>query len=174
MTDQALLAGAHDTAHLDGHGPIPAGLARELVADNLDTGAQVWLRRLYTRPVSGELVAMDSTARLFRGSLRKAITLRDQWCRTPWCNAPIRHADHAVAVAEGGRTTAAGAQGLCEGCNYAKEAPGWNARPRPSPTHTIETTTPTGRSYSTAAPPLLALRAGAYRQVAEGRWTRVA
>ncbi|WP_296605802.1 DUF222 domain-containing protein, partial [Nocardioides sp.] len=31
MTDQALLAGAHDTADLDGYGPIPAGLARHLL-----------------------------------------------------------------------------------------------------------------------------------------------
>ena len=50
MTDQALLAGAHDTAHLEGHGAIPAGPARELVADHLDAGSKVWLRRLYADP----------------------------------------------------------------------------------------------------------------------------
>lgn len=174
MTDRALLSGAHDTAHLDGHGPIPAGLARELVADHLDSGARAWLRRLYTSPATGELVAMDSRQRLFRGSLREAINLRDQFCRSPWCNAPIRHRDHVTGVASGGSTAAAEGQGLCEDCNYAKEAPGWAARPRPGPGHAVNTTTPTGRTYTSYAPPLVALRAGVFRQVGPGRWVLVA
>jgi hypothetical protein len=174
MSDQALLAGAHDSAHLDGHGPIPAGLARELVADTLDAGTRTWLRRLYASPTTGELVAMDSSARLFRGGLRTVVQLRDQFCRTPWCNAPIRHGDHALGVADGGHTSAAGGQGLCESCNYAKEATDWRARPEPGPGHTIETTTPTGHTYRSAAPPLLRPRIGAYQQVADGLWTLVA
>src|SRR3954468_6027264 len=44
MTDAALLGGAPDTADLPGHGPIPAELARSLVADHLDTGSRLWLR----------------------------------------------------------------------------------------------------------------------------------
>jgi len=174
MTDVALLTGAHDSAHLDGYGAVPAGLARELVADNLDAGSKVWLRRLYTSPETGELVAMDSSARLFRGGLRTIVQLRDQFCRTPWCNAPIRHGDHAVAVADGGETSAAGGQGLCAGCNYAKEAVGWRARPRPGPAHTVETETPTGHTYRSTAPPLVRARIGAYQQVADGVWSRVA
>lgn len=174
MTDQALLAGAPDVAHLPGHGPIPAGLARELVADHLDAGDRLWLRRLYTSPTTGELVAMDSRQRLFRGRLGELLDLRDQFCRTSWCSAPIRHRDHVIAVADGGETTAGGGQGLCETCNYVKQAPGWRARPRPSPGHAVETTTPTGHTYTSSAPPLVALRAGAYRQVDEGLWVLVA
>jgi hypothetical protein len=173
MTDQALLAGAHDTAHLDGHGPIPAGLARELLADHLDTGSRAWLRRLYTHPETGELVAMDSRQRLFRGQLRQAITLRDQFCRTPWCNAPIRHSDHITAVADGGQTTVADGQGLCEQCNHAKQAPGWQARPSPGPTHSVATTTPTGHTYTSNSPPLVALRHPAFQQVEPGRWVLI-
>jgi hypothetical protein len=174
MSDQALLAGTHDSAHLEGHGPIPAGLARHLVADTLDAGTRTWLRRLYTSPTTGQLVAMDSSARLFRGNLRTLIQLRDQFCRTPWCNAPIRHGDHAQGVAAGGTTSADDGQGLCAGCNYAKEATDWRARPRPGPAHTIETTTPTGHTYQSTAPPLLRPRIGAYQQVADGLWTLVA
>ena len=37
---------------------------------------------------------MESTSRLFRGSLALMIRFRDQVCRTPWCEAPIRHLDH--------------------------------------------------------------------------------
>lgn len=174
MTDRALLAGQDDTALLPGHGPIPADLARELVADHLDTGTRTWLRRLYAHPESGELVAMDSRARLFRGQLREFLDLRDQFCRTPWCNARIRHRDHIIAVAGGGQTSGTDGQGLCEACNYAKQAPGWRAHPRPSPRHLVETTTPTGHRYRSTAPPLLGLRAGTYQHVAPGRWILIA
>ncbi|HSN35197.1 MAG TPA: HNH endonuclease, partial [Arthrobacter sp.] len=44
--------------------------------------------------------------------------------------------------------------GLCEACNHTKELPGWTARPRPGPRHTLETTTPTGHNYQSTAPPL--------------------
>ena len=173
MTDKALFAGAHDTAHLDGYGPIPAGLARELLADHLDTGSRTWLRRLYTHPDTGELVAMDSRQRLFRGQLREAIDLRDQFCRTLWCNSPIRQRDHVTDHAESGETRVPDGQGLCEQCNYAKEASGWRARPRPSPGHVVETTTPTGHTYTSHAPPLVGLRVGAYQQVDVARWVLV-
>ena len=100
-----------------------------------------------------------SSGRRFTGAVRRFILLRDQTCRTPWCDAPIRHVDHAIAVRDGGPTTAANGQGLCEGCNYAKEAPGWRARTvRAGPGHTVRTTTPTGHTYDSTAPPLLPAR----------------
>lgn len=80
------------------------------------------------------------------------IRLRDQHCRTPWCEAPIRHIDHAEGVDEGGETSFVNGQGLCEGCNYAKQAPAWRARP--SPDGAITTVTPTGMTYTTAPPGL--------------------
>ena len=174
MTDRALLAGAHDTAHLEDHGPIPAGLARSLVLASSDAKTRVWLRRLFTSPATGELVAMDSRQRLFTGNLARFVRYRDQWCRTPWCNAPIRHGDHAVDHAKGGATDAEDAQGLCVSCNHAKQAVGWRARPSPGPGHTIETSTPTGHTYRSAAPSVLGLRRGAYVQVADGRWDLIA
>ena len=88
----------HAAAHLVGGGPIPAGLARDLVAE----AAQVWVRRLYASPVDGTLVAMDSRRRIFDGKLRQFLVIRDQTCRTPWCDAPIRHADHITAAADHG------------------------------------------------------------------------
>ena len=78
-------------AHLEGYGPLPAPWVRDWLRD---TDAQVWLRRLYTSPETGQLVAMDSRRRRFTGQLRRFVVLRDQHCRTPWCNAPIRHVDH--------------------------------------------------------------------------------
>ena len=67
--------------------------------------ARVWVRRLYTSPDGRDLVAMDSRRRLFTGLLRRMLVLRDDVCTTPWCEAPIVHADHATAFRDGGATT---------------------------------------------------------------------
>jgi hypothetical protein len=91
--------------------------------------------------------------------VRRFILLRDQSCRTPWCDAPIQHLDHVTASRANGTTTATNGQGLCEACNYAKAAPGWLAHTvRAGPGHTVRTTTPTGHSYDSTAPPVLPSR----------------
>jgi hypothetical protein len=158
MTDRTLLAGDQEPAHLPGYGPVPAGLARDWVFGDPDTDpeAQVWLRRLYTHPGTGELIGMDTKARAFPTPLRRFLHLRDGGiCRTPWCDAPIRHTDHPYPHAAGGPPSAVNGQGLCEGCNYTKQTPGWTARPAPThQRHTVTTTTPTGHTYHSTAPPL--------------------
>lgn len=95
---------------------------------------------------------MDARGRFFRGSLARLARLRDQTCHTPWCGAPVRHVDHVRRSTDGGATSGRNAQGLCEACNYAKDAPGWRARPGPE--GTIETTTPTGHTHTTRPPPI--------------------
>jgi hypothetical protein len=126
--------------------------------------ASVWLRRLFTSPSDGSLVAMDSRRRTFDGLLRRFLVTRDQVCRTPWCDAPIRHIDHITAAADDGETTAVNGQGLCARCNYTKELPGWETELVPDPDrgrssdggrHRVRTTTPTGHTYESAAPPVL-------------------
>ena len=118
------------------------------------TAFGVWLRRLYTHPRTGELVGMDSRARIFPPGLRRFIQARDDTCRTPYCDAPIRHLDHIIPWHHSGQTTSTNGAGLCEACNHTKETPGWTAIPRPGPRHTIELTTPTGHTYHSTAPPL--------------------
>jgi hypothetical protein len=103
---------------------------------------------------TGDLIAMDSRARIFPTGLRRLIQARDHTCRTPYCDAPIRHLDHIVPHHAGGQTTGTNGAGLCEACNHTKETPGWNAIPRPGPRHTLELTTPTGHTYHSTAPPL--------------------
>ena len=83
----------------------------------------VWLRRLYTAPGTGDLTAMDSRARLFPPGLRRFIQARDDTCRTPYCDAPIRHFDHIIPWHHGGTTTRNNGAGLCEACNHTKETP---------------------------------------------------
>ena len=148
MTDRTLLRGDHEPAHVPGFGSIPAALARGLVRE----ADKSWIRRLYTSPTTGELVAMDSARRTFRGKLRELLVLRDQTCRTPWCDAPIAHADHVRQARRGGRTSLANGQGLCAACNYAREAPGWRADVLQLPAHQVEISTPTGHRYRSSPP----------------------
>jgi hypothetical protein len=166
VSDDCLFRGSDDPGSVEGYGPVPADLARELGASD---GA--WVRRLYTSPRTGELVAMDSRARRFPSKLGELLRLRDRRCRTPWCDAPVRHSDHVEAFNAGGETSALNGQGLCEACNYAKEAIGWQARPRPGPGHTVETITPTGHGYCSTAPPLTPPR---WLEAEPGRWTLAA
>ncbi len=158
LTDRALLAGADDPAHLDGYGPVDAELARELAH-----GDRVWLRRALADPQTGELVALESAARRFPAGLCRLVRLRDRTCRTPWCDAPVRHSDHADPAARGGPTADANSQGLCEACNQAKETTGWTARPRAGPGHRITITTPAGQRLTTGPPALAGHRSTASR-----------
>jgi hypothetical protein len=97
---------------------------------------------------------MDSKARKFPDGIRRMVMARDATCTGPWCDAPIRHIDHIVAWSQGGPTTLANGEGLCERCNQSKEADGWSAKPVDGPRRTVETTTPTGHTYTSTAPPL--------------------
>jgi hypothetical protein len=113
----------------------------------------VWLRRLYRHPDTGALVGMDRERRCFDGGLRRFLVLRDRTCRTPWCDAPVRHADHVVPAEAGGPTSADNGQGLCQACNHAKQAPGWRAVPDPGGAgQAVTTITPTGHAYTSRAP----------------------
>ena len=159
MTDRALLAGAATPAHVPGYGPVPAGWARDLLAHT--TPAGVWIRRLFTHPGTGTLVAMDSARRLFPAALRRYVVARDGTCRTTWCDAPVAQIDHVEPYAEGGATCAANGQGLCVRCNLVKEQPGWRSRvvaadpDHDDQPHTVETSTPTGHRYTSTSPPVL-------------------
>ena len=150
MTDAALLAGDPEPVHLDGYGMLPAAWGRRLLRD---CEGSVWVRRVVTDPLSGGVADIDSRRRLFPARLRALLEVRDRTCRTPWCDAPIRHSDHVVAYSKGGETDLANGQGLCEACNYARQQAGWRAETRAQSQHTVVTTTPTGQSYESQAPP---------------------
>lgn len=157
ISDATLLGGDQTAAVVDGYGPIPAAVARGLVTDAVtDNRSRATLRRLYAHPQSGGLVAMESRARCFPKGLAAFIGLRDQRCRTPYCDAPIRHRDHAQPHHRGGSTNAENGLGTCEQCNYVKEAPGWRVSTSVDETgwHTAEFVTPTGARYRSGAPPL--------------------
>lgn len=171
------------SAWIPGYGPIPAPLARDLLDPRHDHGGpvragdppgreppsreRVFLRRVMTDPITGEIAALDTRARAFTGALRRALILRDGVCRTPWCGAPIAHIDHTQPYAAGGATSYANGSGVCARCNYTKENPGWshaNSSATALSSHTpdfgsrrtgLTVATPTGHHYESRPPPLL-------------------
>jgi hypothetical protein len=143
MSDSALWGQDSAPAVLQGYGPIPVSLAQRLVRDAVvDERAVATLRRLYRNPK-------------FPKGLAAFIGLRDRTCRTPYCDAPIRHRDHAVPRNRGGPTSALNGLGECERCNYVREAPRWRViAGDENGVHTAQFVTPTGATYRSTAPPL--------------------
>ena len=147
MNEDSLFDSGEYPAWFPGFGPIPAETARDFVAEN---EAAVFIRRLYTRPSDGQLVRMDSRRREFSGLLRRMVVIRDDVCRSPWCDAQIKHADHSQAFAAGGETGWDNASGLCAACNFIKELPGWRHDATPEE---LVVRTPTGHKYQIGTKP---------------------
>lgn len=138
-------------AVLTGGGPLPAPMARELVRSS----PEVRLRRLLADPEGGTIVARDARSRRFSQADRELLLARDQTCRTPWCDAPVRAADHVVPWARGGETVVENGQGLCQHCNNAKEHPGWDSKASLSVDGVqqgVAVSTPTGHRYASPTP----------------------
>ena len=158
MADQTLLDGADTPAQIPGYGPIPARIARDLVdlgvsGRDLRT-TKIWLRRLFTDPVSGVLTDLDHRRRRFTGVLAAFVRYRDQTCRDAYCDAPIAHLDYITPYRLRQHTSARFGQGLCQSGNLAKEAPGWST---PGTADRRVTVTPTGHRYLSRPPPVMPL-----------------
>lgn len=176
----AALAGGHAPAEVraDGVAPVvvPAEVARILASSALAQGVGAWFRQLYINPL-GRLVAMTSRQRCFPDGLAEFLAHRGSGiCATSWCDAPVRHHDHIRPVDGGGPTTAENGQGLCEACNHAKQAPGWQQRVLSGPRerHRVETITPTGHRYLATAPAPVGWREPRYVQSGPGRYRLIA
>ena len=148
----ALLAADDAPAELDGYGPITPGL----VDDVISRAHRVFYRRLITDPVDHTLVGRDPRRRRFDGPLNGFIRARDRHrCRQPGCDCRIGDIDHITPHADGGPTTDPNGQGLCKRSHTVKHQPGWSVT-----THGRDTIwrTPTGHTYSSPAPTVLAPR----------------
>lgn len=182
MSDTTMTGDSDESGQVSAPGvvpcPIPAALARRLALTGslheeipCTPDQHAWIRRLFTSPTDGSLIQAESTARVFTGALRALVIARDQTCATPWCDAPIRHADHVTRHADSGVTSLDDGQGLCEACNYTKEIPQWSSTTftLPDGTRIVRLTTPAGKTYDHRAPPALdILRAQIGRQRRDG------
>ena len=151
MTPDTLL-GTSDRPARIGDAVGPARTARDLARR---TDAPRWLRRLFTDPVTEVVTTTDPTRRRFSAADARFLDTRDQHCRHPLCEGAITDHDHVTRHRQGGPATRSNGQGLCEAHNLVKEVAGWRTDvvdPRPGH-HTVTTTTPTGHSYRSQAPP---------------------
>src|SRR5690625_1725020 len=150
MDDTTLFGDADVPAWVPGHGPLPSRMVKDWLAD---PAAEKFIRRMYTRPSDGQLVALESRRRRFPDGLANMILLRDDTCATPGCNSPIEDADHRQPWAAGGPTSWANATGLCKRCNQRKENRGWQYS---GTIDELTVITPTGHRYTVDTRPPLA------------------
>src|SRR5699024_6015220 len=126
ITDRSLFTPARaDAATIEGYGPVPYEHVREEMSQAYDQGEDdlaLVMRRMYTDPEDGQLVAVESRARSFPPSLARFIRWAHQTCRGPYCEAPIRHTDHIRPRSRGGPTSLRNANGLCADCNQKEQA----------------------------------------------------
>lgn len=172
ITDRALFRpDVGDTAHLEGYGPVPAEAVREQLRavteepqgpdkDPFGTegpSVRATIRRLYTHPTVGELVAMDATARTFPPAMRRFLTWRDTSCRGPYCNAAARQSDHVVPVSRGGPTSLDNGESLCAHCNQKESSTAGVERVEgpDAPGHQVRWTGHSGTSRVTTPTPLV-------------------
>lgn len=116
-----LLGLQENPAMLQGYGPIPASVARELVEDSK------W-KRFITDPLTGNLLDYGRQSYIPPQPLVDFIVARDQVCRFPGCRQPSRvcDIDHAIPWDKGGTTTPGNLGLLCRRHHRLKTHGGWS------------------------------------------------
>jgi Domain of unknown function (DUF222) len=140
IIDLDVLLGARDgPAVLEGYGPIPASMARELAAD------ASW-RRVLLEPATGSL--LDYGRRHYRPpkKLRDHLLGLGQDCRGAYCNARPRQTDHGTDWADGGRTSTHNCNGMCIHTHFLKTAHNFTVTNNDD--GSITWTTPAGNTYT--------------------------
>ncbi len=133
---------------LDGHGPIPAALARRIAADPSGT----WYRLI--TDTHGQLLDHGRTTYRPPASLRDHVITRDRTCRMPGCHRRARRSelDHLAAWDDGGTTSALNLHALCPRHHHLKHDTGWKVTRTPD--GTTHWTSPLGRRYHKPPDPL--------------------
>jgi hypothetical protein len=128
---------------LDGLGPIPASMARKLVAD----GAASFYRVLVD-PKDGAPLEIGRKNYRLTEAIKRWIRMRDAKCTFPGCtnHTPDNETDHLHAWDHGGTTDAGNLAQLCPKHHRLKHNSQWT----PDPAAESESpgwTSPTGRHY---------------------------
>ncbi|MDY0913018.1 HNH endonuclease signature motif containing protein [Rathayibacter festucae] len=136
-------------AELDGYGPVPAEIARELIR----TAAS--FTRVLTDPDTGAVVSVGRTWRVPPPQMRLHLQLHDQTCRFPGCtrSASTSEADHTLEWRNGGETSLENLISLCTSHHHVRHGDQWSYK-RIDDHGTLEWTSPTGRRISNRPPPL--------------------
>ncbi|MGK3957199.1 DUF222 domain-containing protein [Arthrobacter sp. R4] len=139
----ALMGLTDEPATLDGYGPIPASMARSLVADGAGS-----FHRVLTDPRNGAPLEIGRQSYRVPAAMRQWLRMRDGKCPFPGCSNQSldNEADHLLAWADGGTTGISNLGQPCPKHHRLKHTTAW------TPTEaSIDKppgwTSPTGRHY---------------------------
>lgn len=139
----SLLGATEEPAMLDGYGPIPASMARDLVANGADS-----FHRVLVDPRDGAPLEIGRTSYRLTRAMRNWLRMRDGKCPFPGCSnhSLDNEADHLLAWHHGGTTGISNLGQPCPRHHRLKHASGW----RPTPATKNEPpgwVSPSGRKY---------------------------
>lgn len=142
-TDAARAAAGIDPPVVEGIGPIPLPVARELAG-----GAAGWTRVL-THPETGMVLSVGRTKYRPPPALAKLVKWRADRCLGPGCGMPASRCDvdHNVDWALGGATELSNLGPFCEGHHTVRHHTDWTIEQVPGSGGAILWTSPTGRRY---------------------------
>jgi hypothetical protein len=140
----SLLGFTDEPAVLDGYGPIPPSLARDLVANGAGS-----FYRVLVDPRDGAPLEIGRTSYRVSKALRNWLRLRDGKCPFPGCNNTSldNEADHILAWHRGGTTGISNLGQPCPKHHKLRHTSGW----KPTPATTTAPpgwTSPAGRHYT--------------------------
>ncbi|MBE4718387.1 HNH endonuclease signature motif containing protein [Pseudarthrobacter sp. AB1] len=144
----SLLGLTDEPAMLNGYGPIPPSMARQLVADGADS-----FHRVLTDPRDGAPLEIGRSSYRVTKAQRQWLRLRDGKCPFPGCSnhSLDNEADHLLAWAHGGTTGISNLSQPCHKHHRLRHITGWT----PTPATKNEPpgwTSPTGRHYTSEHP----------------------
>ncbi|WP_454180295.1 DUF222 domain-containing protein [Pseudarthrobacter sp. SLBN-100] len=139
----SLMGLTEEPAVLDGFGPIPASMARDLVANGAGS-----FYRVLVDPRDGAPLEIGRTSYRVGKAMRNWLRLRDSKCPFPGCNNSSldNEADHILAWHKGGTTGVSNLGQPCPKHHKLRHTSSW----KPTPATKNEPpgwTSPTGRHY---------------------------
>lgn len=139
----ALLGLTDEPAMLDGYGPIPPSMARDLVA-----GGASSFYRVLTDPRDGAPLEIGRTNYRLTKPMRSWLRLRDGKCPFPGCSnhSLDNEADHILSWHHGGTTGITNLGSPCPKHHRLKHASAWKPTPA-TPTEPPGWIAPSGRTY---------------------------
>ncbi|UTT69844.1 HNH endonuclease [Arthrobacter sp. DNA4] len=140
----SLLGLTDEAAVLDGFGPIPASVARRLVADGADS-----FYRVLVDPRNGAALEIGRTRYRLTETIKRWIRMRDAKCTFPGCTnrTPDNDTDHLKAWEHGGTTNVSNLAQLCPKHHRLKHHSPWTPDPA-TENNPPGWTSPTGRHYN--------------------------
>ncbi|MFD0047339.1 DUF222 domain-containing protein [Pseudarthrobacter scleromae] len=139
----ALMGLTDEPAMLDGYGPIPASMARDLAANGADS-----FHRVLVDPRDGAPLEIGRTSYRVTKAMRNWLRLRDGQCPFPGCSNPSldNEADHLLAWHHGGTTGISNLGQPCPKHHKLRHTTGWKPTPA-TKNQPPGWTSPTGRHY---------------------------